>query len=112
MVKAKKGAENNEFSVIKTGGKQYLVSVGDVISVEKLKAEVGEKVTFDGVLLHDNGTETLVGEPIVEGKKVVATVLEQGKGEKITVVHYKAKSRYFKRNGHRQLFTKIQIETV
>ncbi|MBI2048412.1 MAG: 50S ribosomal protein L21 [Parcubacteria group bacterium] len=99
-------------AVIKTGGKQYLVKEGDVLSVEKLEGKAeGAKVSFDEVLLVDDGA-TKVGEPHVKGAKVAAEVLEADRGKKITVIKYKQKSRYFKKRGHRQPFTKVKITSV
>ncbi len=103
----------NEFAVIQTGGKQYKVSVGDVVSIEKLDAvKVGDKVTFDKVLLTDNGKETIVGAPFIVGAKVTGTLASEGRAKKIDVIHYKQKSRYFKKNGHRQPFVTVKIEAV
>lgn len=104
----------SEFAVIKTGGKQYVVSEGDVITIEKLTGEFkeGDKVTFEEVLLTDNGADTTLGAPFIKGAKVVGTLSEIGRGKKIEVVKYKAKSRYLKRRGHRQPFFKVKIETL
>lgn len=95
------------FAIIKTGGKQYKVSEGDVLSVEKLIHE-GEEVTFEEVLLVSNG-KIQVGKPLVSGAKVTAKVIEEGKGKKKMVFRYKSKTRQRKKKGHRQPFTKIQI---
>jgi large subunit ribosomal protein L21 len=98
-------------AVIKTGGKQYLVKEGLVLSVEKLAgANEGDTVTFGEVLLTDDGSVTKVGKPAVSGLKVSAKVVEVGKGKKVIVVKYKAKSRYHKKRGHRQPFTRVKIE--
>ena len=98
-------------AVIKTGGKQYLVKEGSVLSVEKLAgANEGDTVSFDDVLLTDDGSATKVGKPSVSGSKISAKVVETGKGKKVIVVKYKAKSRYHKKRGHRQPFTKVKIE--
>jgi len=99
-------------AVIKTGGKQYIVKEGDVLSVEMLGKEASAKVTFDDVLLLDDGAGTKVGEPTVKGAKVSGEVLETGRGKKITVIRYKQKSRYFKKRGHRQPFTKVKITSI
>ena len=103
-----------EFAVIKTGGKQYKVSKGDSIKIEKLSdtAKVGDKVTFDEVLLVDNGTDTTIGTPFIKGAAVEATVEEIGKLPTVTVIHYKQKSRYFKKNGHRQPYFKVKISSI
>lgn len=105
-----------EFAVIKTGGKQYKVSKGDIINIEKIKSEkepkVGDKITFDTILMVDNGKDTTIGTPNIKGAKVEGILMAEGKGEKITVIRYKAKSRYFKKKGHRQPFFRIKIESI
>jgi len=95
------------FAVIKTGGKQYKVAEGDVLYIEKLIHE-GDEVVFNDVLLLANG-EVKVGKPMIAGAKVLAKVLEDGKGEKKMVFRYKSKTRQHKKKGHRQPFTKVQI---
>jgi large subunit ribosomal protein L21 len=97
-------------AVIKTGGKQYLVKEGDMVKVEKLDVDQGAKVSFD-VLLTVDGDKINVGAPLLSGK-VEAEVVEQGRAPKIEVVKYKAKSRYTRRRGHRQMFTKIKITKI
>ncbi len=99
------------YAIIKTGGKQYCVEEGKKISVEKLDAEVGAEVVFDQVLLVA-GDELQVGQPTVAGAKVTAKVLEQGKGAKIRIFKYKAKSNYRRRQGHRQPFTKVEVTKI
>ena len=103
-----------ELAVIKTGGKQYVVSAGQTLFIEKLPkgAEDGAQVVFDQVLLVDTGTAATVGTPTVKGAAVKATVLATGKSPKIDVVRYKAKSRYHKRRGHRQPFSKVRIDAI
>lgn len=103
-----------EVAVIKTGGKQYIVSKDDVISIEKLPIEVkeGDSVVFDEVLLVDNGSDTTIGAPSIKGAEVKGTVVFVGKGPKVEVVKYKPKSRYFKRNGHRQPLLKVKIDSI
>lgn len=100
------------YAVIKTGGKQYRVAEGDVLNVEKLNAEAGSEVVFDEVLTVVSDADVKIGQPVVEGAKVTAKVVEQGKGEKILVFKYKAKSNYRKRQGHRQPFTKVEISKI
>lgn len=100
------------YAIIKTGGKQYKVSEGDVIMVEKLAAAEGEAVVFDEVLTVVSDSEVKVGKPVVEGAKVTGKVEAQGKDKKILVFKYKAKSNYRKRQGHRQPFTKVVIEKI
>jgi large subunit ribosomal protein L21 len=112
------------FAVIQTGGKQYKVEAGDVLTIEKLFQphktgeepvlyEDGAKVIFDQVLLVDDGASTKVGAPYLTGAKVTASVVvAEGKGKKVLVVKYRPKSRYYKKNGHRQPFTQVKIESI
>ncbi len=100
------------YAVIETGGKQYRVQEGDVIFVEKLDVEAGETVEFDKVLVVANDNGLNIGEPVVEGAKVEASVVEQGKGKKVIVFKYKAKKNYKKKQGHRQPYTKVKIEKI
>lgn len=99
-------------AVIETGGKQYLVSEGAKLTVEKLPGEKGASVIFDKVLLIDDGKKTDIGMPYLAGKKATGTVLETGKGKKILVLKYKSKVRYRVKRGHRQPFTKIEITKI
>ncbi len=99
------------FAIFVTGGKQYKVSEGDVVFVEKLGVAEGEKVTFDKVLCV-NGETLSVGTPYVAGATVVANVVKNGKSKKIDVIKYKAKKNEKKKIGHRQDYTKIQIEKI
>ena len=99
------------YAIIATGGKQYKVSEGDVILVEKLDAETGSDVTFDQVLAL-GGDKLMIGDPLVASATVTAKVLDQVRGKKITVYHYKRKSGYHKKNGHRQAYTKVQIDKI
>ena len=99
-------------AVIETGGKQYRVQQGDVISVEKLGVEAGEKVTFDKVLVVNDGEAVTVGTPCVEGATVGATVVENGKGKKVVIFKYKAKKDYRKKQGHRQPYTMVKIDEI
>ncbi len=99
------------YAIIKTGGKQYCVEEGKVITIEKLDVEAGAEVAFDEVLLV-SGDSVKIGQPTVAGAKVTGKVLEQGKGAKIHIFKYKAKSNYRRRQGHRQPFTKVQIEKI
>lgn len=100
------------YAVIETGGKQYRVQKGDSLFVEKLDAEAGDKIELDKVLLVSKEGELLTGKPYVDGAKVVANVVEQGKAKKVVVFKYKAKKNYRKRQGHRQPYTKIEIEEI
>jgi len=100
-------------AVIETGGKQYNVTEGDVIYVEKLAdAVVGESYTFDKVLAVVDGENSRFGTPVVEGAKVVAKVITNGKAKKIRVFKYNSKKNYRRRQGHRQPFTRLQIEAI
>ena len=99
------------YAIIKTGGKQYKVSEGDTIFVEKLDAQVDDTYTFDTVLAI-GGEEVKLGSPVVEGASVDAKVLKQGKAKKVIVFKYKPKKGEKCKQGHRQLFTKVQIEKI
>ncbi|MEA2715416.1 MAG: large subunit ribosomal protein [Candidatus Parcubacteria bacterium] len=103
-----------EFAVIQTGGKQYTVSKGDVITIEKLSGahKEGDAVVFDKVLLVDDGKDTTIGTPYISKASVKATITEIGRAKKIDVVHYKQKSRYYKKSGHRQHFFKVKIDSL
>lgn len=103
-----------EFAVIKTGGKQYVVAKGDVVTIEKLPEQVkkGNSVTFSDILLVDNGKDTTIGTPTISGASVTGTVETVGRAKKIDVVKYKAKSRYLKRRGHRQPYVKVKIDKI
>ncbi len=103
-----------ECAVIKTGGKQYVVSKGDIISVEKMSDDhkQGDTVIFEDVLLVDDGLNTTIGTPIIKEAQVKATIVSIGRAKKIDVVKYKAKSRYIKRRGHRQPFVSLSIDSI
>lgn len=96
------------FAIIETGGKQYRVQENDLVFIEKLEANEGDTVVFDKVLM----LEDKVGAPYVEGAKVTANVVKQGKAKKVIVFKYKSKKNYHKKQGHRQPFTKIQITAI
>ena len=96
-------------AVIRTGGKQYLVSPGDKIKIEKLDKKEGSEITFKEVLLLEKQNKLEIGDPLVKGAKVIGKVLSHGKGKKVIVFKYKAKNRYKKKLGHRQPFTEIEI---
>ncbi|ACZ41409.1 ribosomal protein L21 [Thermobaculum terrenum ATCC BAA-798] len=100
------------YAVIRTGGKQYKVAVGDQLSVEKLPAEAGQAVQFDDVLLVADGENVKVGTPTVEGALVKATVLDQERGPKIRIFKFKAKKRYRRRAGHKQNYTRVKIDEI
>ena len=100
------------YSVFKTGGKQYRASTGDVIKVEKIEAEKGATIELDQVLMVGEGEDVKVGTPFLEGGKVTATVLDQGRGDKITVIKFKRRKNYRRKMGHRQYFTQIEITSI
>jgi large subunit ribosomal protein L21 len=105
---------DSEFAVIESGGKQYRVSAGDVVTIEKLPGDLkkGDKVSFDKVLLVDNGTDTTIGTPYIDGAAVEGEIDVVGRAQKVTVIKYKQKSRYFKKNGHRQPYMKIKVLAI
>lgn len=100
------------FAIIETGGKQYKVSEGDVIRVELLDAEPESELAIDKVLAVFDGENLTAGQPYVEGAKVNCKILEHGKSKKVFVFHYKPKKNIRKKNGHRQPFTKLMIESI
>ena len=100
------------YAVIRSGGKQYTVRPGDSLNVEKLDGEVGSQVELTDVLMVADGDTVSVGAPSVAGAKVVAEVVEHGKGKKVVVFKYKPKIRYRKRTGHRQQFTRLAIKDI
>ena len=102
----------DKFAVIKTGGKQYVVRKGDILDVEKLTDEEGKTLTFDDVLLIDDGKSTTVGEPTIKGASVEAKLVEHGRGKKLHVIRYRAKSRHFRKYGHRQPYSKVEITNI
>ncbi len=116
MAEKKAPAKDKEIAVIETGGKQYVVSVGDTIEVEILsplgELKEGDAVTFEKVLLVDNGTDTTIGTPYIEGAKVTAKYVADIKGKKLTIVRYKAKSNRDRKIGHRQKYSKVLIESL
>ena len=100
------------YAVIKTGGKQYRVQEGDVITVEKLYAEKDDKVEFEQVLTMGEGADLKVGTPFLDGVKVFGTVVENGKGEKVIIFKYKSKKDYRKKQGHRQPYSMVEITGI
>ena len=99
------------YAIIATGGKQYRVSEGDVIYIEKVDAQVDSTVSFDALLVGENG-DVKIGTPVVEGVKVEGKVVGQIRGEKIIVFKYKSKKNYRRKQGHRQPYTKVQIDKI
>lgn len=99
------------YAIIATGGKQYKVAEGDIITIEKLGVDAGETVTFDQVLAV-NDKKLVVGDPTVKNATVTASVVKEGRGRKVIIYKYKRKTGYHKKNGHRQAFTKVQIDKI
>jgi large subunit ribosomal protein L21 len=100
------------YAVIATGGKQYRVSEGDKVRVEKLSGEAGAKVVLENVLMLGNGDKSQLGAPIVKGAKVEAEILEQGRDKKVIVFKYKKRKQFRKKHGHRQSFTDLRITKI
>jgi large subunit ribosomal protein L21 len=103
-----------KIAIIETGGKQYVVTKDSVLDVEKITGVTGAgaKISFDKVLLTDDGKETVVGAPYIAGAKVSAELMEEGRDAKVTVIHYRQKSRHFKKAGHRQPYAKVRITAL
>jgi len=99
-------------AIIETGGKQYTVAEGDIVYIEKLEQEAGDKVTFDRVLAVLDDDKATFGAPVVEGAAVEASVVKNGKGKKIRIFKYNSKKGYRKRQGHRQPYTKVEIGKI
>lgn len=114
MATKKTTSNSTDIAVIATGGKQYKVSTGNILKIEKIKGEhkIGDKLVFDDVLMSDNGVQTVIGTPKVAGAKVGAVIKEIGREKKVVVIHYKNKSRYYKKAGHRQPFFKVEITDI
>jgi large subunit ribosomal protein L21 len=104
--------EDDMYAIIETGGKQYRVSAGQSIEVDRIPAGVGETLEIGSVLLVGGDGEIVVGRPLVEGAKVRATVVEQGRGRKISVFKFKSGNRYQRKQGHRQAYTRLRIEGI
>jgi large subunit ribosomal protein L21 len=100
------------YAVIVTGGKQYRVEEGEVLRVERLAAEEGSSVEFDRVLMVGEGSDVVVGTPIVAGARVAATVRSHGRGEKIRIIKFRRRKHYMRRQGHRQNYTEIQVTGI
>lgn len=114
MAAEKTAQKEKEFAVIETGGKQYVVSVGDILDVELLHGEyqTGDTVEFDKVLLVDNGKDATIGTPYIDGAKVKATYQGEKKGQKLTIVRFKAKSNRDRKIGHRQHYDRVKIDAL
>ena len=100
------------YAVIKTGGKQYRVAAGEKIKVEQIPAEVGTQITLDQVLMVGEGDAVKIGAPLVAGASVSATVLSQGRHDKVRIFKMRRRKHYQKRQGHRQNYTELQIEAI
>jgi len=104
--------DDKTYAIVQNGGKQYKVSVGQTIEVERLSQEAGGKVELERVLMVSDGKKTTVGTPVVEGARVMAEVVANGKGEKVIVFKYKNKVRYRRKIGHRQPYTRLAIKEI
>mgnify|MGYP005988777215 FL=1 len=100
------------YAVIVSGGKQYRVQEGESLKLEKLQAEAGSNVEFDRVLLVGNGDDLKIGEPVVEGAKVTAEVVQHGRAKKVEIIKFKRRKHHMKRQGHRQWFTEVKITGI
>jgi large subunit ribosomal protein L21 len=100
------------YAVVATGGKQYKVSEGEVLRVEKLDGEVGAEVSFDRVLMFSDGEKVTLGQPVLEGAVVSGHIVQQGKGQKVIAFKYKRRKGYRRTVGHRQTFTAVKIDTI
>jgi len=100
------------YAVVRTGGKQVRVAPGDAIRVEKLDGAIGDRIELEEVLLVGGEGEARIGTPLVEGAKVVGTITDQGRGEKITVFKMKRRKGYRRKTGHRQLYTEVRVDEI
>ncbi len=100
------------YAVIKTGGKQYKVSEGDILRVEKLAGEDGEELTLDNVLMVVDGDNVQVGSPCVDGAQVIATITSHGREAKVKIVKFKRRKHYRKQQGHRQYYTELTVKKI
>ena len=100
------------YAVVETGGKQYKVSQGDVISVERLSGKAGEKVALEKILMINGGNKTVIGNPVVKSAKVVGEIVKEGRGEKIIVFKMKRRKNYRRTRGHRQTYTSLKITEI
>ena len=100
------------YAIVETGGKQYKVAPGQKIDVDRLAVAEGEDIELSRVLLIADGKDTVVGSPTIDGAKVVATCLSEGKGDKVIVFKYKPKVRYRRKKGHRQIYSKLEIKEI
>ncbi|PHS71434.1 MAG: 50S ribosomal protein L21 [Methylophaga sp.] len=100
------------YAIVATGGKQYRVKEGEKLRVEKLSAEAGDKIVLDQVLLVGEGEDVKIGAPYLDGAKVTATVTENGRGDKVTIIKFRRRKHYRKQMGHRQSYTEIEITGI
>ena len=100
------------YAVVRTGGKQVRVAPGDAVRVEKLDGAIGDRIELEEVLLVGGEGEARIGTPLVEGAKVVGTITDQGRGEKITVFKMKRRKGYRRKTGHRQLYTEVRVDEI
>jgi large subunit ribosomal protein L21 len=100
------------YAIVNSGGKQYKVQEGEIVKVEKLSGNVGDKISFDKVLMFSDGDKVNVGTPLLEKAAVNGHIVEQGKNKKIIVFKYKRRKRYRRKQGHRQQFTAVKIESI
>jgi large subunit ribosomal protein L21 len=100
------------YAVVSTGGKQYKVQEGDILRIEKISGDVGTPVTFDQVLMFSDGENITIGQPLIDHITINAHIIEQGKAKKILVFKYKRRKRYRRKQGHRQQFTAVKIDTI
>lgn len=105
-------AKMTNFAIIKTGGKQYKVAVGQKLKIEKIPGKAGDKVSFDQVLLVADGQDVKIGRPLIKGAKLEAKILSQGRAKKVIVMKFKSKTRQKTKKGHRQLFTEVEIVKI
>lgn len=100
------------YAVVATGGKQYKVKEGEVLRVEKLSGDVGQEISFDKVLMFSDGESVKIGQPLVDGVTVRGHIVDQAKAKKIIVFKYKRRKRYRRKQGHRQQYTAVKIDTI
>ena len=100
------------YAVVSSGGKQYKVCEGEILRVEKISGEIGDKVSFDKVLMYSDGENVKIGTPVLDGVAVRGQIVEHGKNKKIIVFKYKRRKRYRRKQGHRQQYTAIKIENI
>jgi len=100
------------YAIVNSGGKQYKVKEGDILKVEKLAGEVGDNVSFDKILMFSDDENVNIGTPLLEDVTVNGHIVEQGKAKKIIVFKYKRRKRYRRKQGHRQLFTAVKIDSI